>query len=426
MLPELDQQFEELKEYNKSVILAAELEDLLPHAEDTLYLDDTVVQQNLALTDCNSFLVSEVESAPGFLSLVGFDLLADEAANVSMIVGKPGAVYATAKSFYVAVRQYQSKSAQWPFDANGPKEVTVLHKFGLLKNLASGWYAASGVVKGRILNQFAMDEFEDHLRIATTTGKLPSNDVHSTVSVLQQQGTALVPVGLIDNIAPTEDIRSARYSGPVGFIVTFKKTDPLFVIDLAVPDAPYIKGELKIPGYSTYMHLLDDQHLLTIGYDADDQGSFAWFQGIMLQVFDVSDLANPFLLHKEVIGTRGTTSDAATNHLAFNYFPAYGWLALPMVVCEDGSGGSYGGEMTFNGLMVYEVTLADGFDYLGGVPHLLPDGQNYSCFNWWTKSNSHVKRSVFMEEYVYSVAMDEIRVAWVGDLEEPLAVIDLE
>ena len=127
-------------------------------------------------------------------------------------------------------------------------------------------------------------------------------------------------------------------------------------------------AELKIPGFSTYMHMMDDEHLLTIGYDADDQGSFAWFTGVMLQIFDVSDPKNPRLTHKDVIGTRGSSSEALTNHLAFNYFAPKDLLALPMTICEGSSGGgSYGTTMTFSGLMVFDVTAASGFSLRGKV-----------------------------------------------------------
>jgi len=155
----------------------------------------------------------------------------------------------------------------------------------------------------------------------------------------------------MENIAPTEDIRSVRFDGDRGFIVTFKKTDPLFVLDLSDPRAPAMMGELKIPGFSTYMHMMDPTHLLTIGYDADDQGDFAWFAGVRLQIFDVTNMADPKLLHYHVIGTRGSSSEALTNQLAFTYFN--NMLSLPMTICEGGSGGSYGTNMTFNGLIVY-------------------------------------------------------------------------
>jgi len=253
--------------------------------------------------------------------------------------------------------------------------------------------------------------------------------VHNTISVLQMVNGTLETVGLIDQIAPGEDIRSARFSGDLGFMVTFKKTDPLFVFDLSDPEQPEVKGELKIPGYSTYMHFMDKSHILSIGFDAEDHGSYALFQGVMLQVFDVTDITSPELIHKEVIGTRGTTSDATSDHLAFNYFKPKELLAIPMAVCEDGGSGSYGDVMTFNGLMVYQVTVEDGFAYQGGLPHAIPSsgyGWQNECQNWWTQSNSKVKRSVIMEDYVYSIAPDEVKVAALSDLDSPLASIPLQ
>lgn len=169
--------------------------------------------------------------------------------------------------------------------------------------------------------------------------------------------------------------------------------------------------------------------LLTIGYDAEEQDAFAYFQGIMLQIFDVTDLSAPVLTHKEVIGTRGTTSDATTNHLAFNYFPPKNLLALPMVICEESAGGGdYGDFMTFSGLMVYKVTTEAGFDYLGGISHEAPETEEtyYSaCSNWWTRANSIVKRSIIMDDYVYSVALDAIRIAHVDSLNITIATVEL-
>ena len=255
---------------------------------------------------------------------------------------------------------------------------------------------------------------------------MPNPAVHSTISILAERANALEVVGKIDGIAPTEDIRSARFNGGKAFIVTFKKTDPLFAFDLADPKSPRILGELKIPGFSTYMHLMDDDHLLSIGYDADDQGSFAWFQGILLQIFDVSDMKSPTLVHREIIGSRGSTSDAATNHLAFNYFGALGLLAIPMTICEGGEGGSYGDVMTFSGLLVYDVSVADGFPRRGGVSHVDPSATDYgACSNWWTNSSSVVKRSIFMDDFVYSVALDQIKIQNLAALGQDLANVSL-
>jgi uncharacterized secreted protein with C-terminal beta-propeller domain len=263
-----------------------------------------------------------------------------------------------------------------------------------------------------------MDEHEDHLRVATTTGQAFDDKAHSTVTILREESGALEEVGRVDNLAPGEDIRSVRFAGNRGFVVTFKKTDPLYVFDLEKPAEPRVLSELKIPGFSTYMHMLDDTHLLSIGYDAEDQGSFAWFSGVLLQIFDVSNPAAPALTHRHVIGSRGSSSEALTNHLAFTYFAPKQALALPMTICEGGQPPSYG-QMTFSGLLVFRANAADGFSELGRVTH--PPGPNVTCGNWWTDATSQVRRSVFMDDYVYSISGSTVKANKLSNLAADVA-----
>ena len=421
--------FEKLKKRNRELIQNSTIIDWLPSIQDTVYTDDgTILSKNL-LQDCSNFYETSRQEAKSFLTILSQDIDQVSELQQATVVGRPGAVYASPSSLYVAARQQYQNNFWWYYeDETGPQEASTIHKFTLRSDPAGCQYTASGVVKGRVLNQFALDEYAQHLRIATTTGHVPHPNVHSTLSILAEDLDTLVTVSQIDNIAPTEDIRSVRFDGHRAFVVTFKKTDPLFAFDLSDPATPRIEGELKIPGYSTYMHFMDEEHLLTIGYDADDQGDFAWFQGIMLQIFDISKLSDPQSLHKEVIGTRGSTSEAATNHLAFNYFAPKGLLAIPMTICEDSwGGGSYGTEMTFSGLLIYDVTVKRGFERLGGVSHVEPTSNesSYACSNWWTNSNSVVKRSIFMDDYVFSVTLDQIKVNSLDNLGYDIAAINL-
>ena len=225
---------------------------------------------------------------------------------------------------------------------------------------------------------------------------------------------------------PTEDIRSVRFDGDRGFVVTFKKTDPLFVFDLSDPEDPRVAGELKIPGFSTYMHLMDEDHLLTIGYDADDQGDFAWFTGVLLQIFDVSDLTQP--VARPQGGHRHARLQLRGAHQppGLQLLPAREALALPMTICEGGDGaGDYGDDMTFSGLMVYRVTPADGFSLTGQVTH--PPGDRTSAAdNWWTDARSQVERSVFMDDFVFSISHSRVKVNAMSALAKDLADISLE
>ena len=316
-----------------------------------------------------SLFQSSMPDGTAVTSVLSLDLVSDPSLKIASVISRPGWIYASADALYMAVPHQQIAGWGW-YEGRPENELSTIHKFSIGTTPFATGYAGTGVVKGRVLNQFAMDDADGFLRVATTTGHLPSPDAHSTISVFEDKAGALEVVGQIDQIAKSEDIRSVRFDGPRGYIVTFKKTDPLFVFDLANPRAPKTLGELKIPGFSTYMHMMDETHLLTIGYDAADKGDFAFFTGVILQIFDVSNPAAPKLTHKETIGTRGSSSEALTNHLAFNYFAPKNLLALPMTICEGGNeNGGYGTAMTFSGLMVYDTTTTTGFNLRGKVAH---------------------------------------------------------
>jgi hypothetical protein len=413
--------FDELRAENARIIAETPLASIVPSVSDRLV---GAGERSDLLGSCEGFFRPSRADGTAYTTLLSLELGGSAPAAASTIVSRPGAVFASAGALYVAVPHQQGAREDWFWGMpSGQREATTIHKFAL--EGAGSHYLGSGVVKGRVLNQFAMDEWDGHLRVATTTGHLPSKDVHSTLSVLGQQGGALVTVGVLDRLAPAEDIRSVRFDGERGYVVTFKKTDPLFVFDLANHRAPRVLAELKIPGFSTYMQMMDAEHLLTIGYDANDQGSFAWFTGVMLQIFDVSDPRAPRLAHKEVIGTRGSSSEALTNHLAFTYFAPKQVLALPMTVCEGGSGkgGMYGTTMSFSGLMVYNVTPATGFKLQGKVAH---GTAGASCHNWWTNASSTVKRSIIMDDYVFSITETAIKANHLANLPFDIAQIPID
>jgi hypothetical protein len=430
--------FAELAANNRELIESAAIEDLVPDFDDTVYANDSSREMRSPFGSCNGFLVPDVRDGRAMLSVLSVDLDAEDDMSATTIIGRPGAVYSTAESLYVAVNHSYSGRGRWFFPS--PDSLTqsvTVHQFKLGDEEASSRYKASGLVDGRILNQFSMDEYDGSLRMATTLQSSRDN----SLTVLHRTGHELEVIGEVTGLGPDETIRSVRFDGDVAFIVTFKKTDPLFVLDLSVADSPRLRGELKIPGFSTYMHMLDEDHLLTIGYDGDDRGTFAWFQGVQLQIIDVTDLDDPILLHREIIGSRGTSSEAAMNHLAFNFQAEQGVLAVPMTLCEGSSGGSqFGPYLTFSGLLVYDIDIDMGIEEIGGISHVEaesaydPQSPALSCSNWWTNANSEVKRSIFMsgdvgegsEDFVYSVALDKILIASLDDLENPVRRIDLD
>jgi hypothetical protein len=379
------------------------------------WISTTTPDGKVALTsDCQHALAAQNAQGASFVSLDTFDLTTLAPPTRTVIGSNAGYIYASATSLYMAVdRTYEQDyySTNSSYYASYQATDSFVHKFNL--NGTDTSYVGSVTLPGHILNQFAMDDYSGVLRVASTKGWVPDTSVISYVTTFGEQAGKLVQLGQIGGIAPQEDIRSVRFDGNRGFVVTFKKTDPLFVFDLTDAAAPKTLGELQIPGFSTYMQPLDVNHILSIGFTADDQGSYAYFNGIQLQIFDVTNLANPTLAWKTVIGTRGSNSEALTNHLAFNYFAPKKMLAIPMTICEGGGNGSYATNLTFAGLMAFDVSLDTGIVEHGRMPFLDTNTVSASdnCDKWWTDSKSLVKRSIFMDDFVYGLSDTQMRVA---------------
>jgi hypothetical protein len=228
--------------------------------------------------------------------------------------------------------------------------------------------------------------------------------------VLHEDGESLATIGKIEKIATGEQIYAARFIGNRGFLVTFHRVDPLFTIDLSDPTNPKLVGELKVPGYSDHIQLLDDNHLLTIGKAVDDTGQFAWVEGVQLSIFDVTDPANPQLLHKETIGGRGTSSEANYEPKAFNYFAAKNALAFPIDLYGGETIGPEYGSHEFTGLYVYHVTVENGFEFLGRIE--TSDGVNNGCYYGYYGYT----RGVFIGDDVYSVTQTGTKAASLDDV----------
>ena len=381
----------------------------------------TLTERGQATRMCGGILRTAIRDGGAFTTVVSFDMTDDKRPpTTATLQSRPGAVFASANALYVSVvHRRQTAAGRWYQAYPSVDEVSEIHKFAIGTSATATRYVGSGTVPGHVLNQFAMDEWYGYLRVATTRGRVPDPKVSSVLSIMSEGSDGnLVRVGAVDKIAPGEDIRAVRFDGDRGYIVTFKKTDPLFVMDLFDPRKPQVLGELKIPGFSTYIHRIDPKHLLSIGFDANDHGDFAYFDGVILQLFDVEKPTQPRLLHKEKIGTRGSSSEAATDHLAFNWFADDGLLAVPMTLCEGGGDGRNGDRLAFSGLLVYDVDVEKGFTKLGGVDH---GTQGASCNAWWSHATSAVKRSVFLDDLVYSIAPDRVKVQRMGQMGHDLA-----
>jgi hypothetical protein len=379
-------------------------------------------------SSCQQAFVADGAQGASFVSINTFDLTKLVAPTRTVLGTNAGYIYASPTAMYMAVdRTYERDYASGGYSMYSSYQPTdsFIHKFTL--NGAETSYVGSVALTGHILNQFAMDEQDGVLRVASTKGWVPDTSVVSYLTTYGMQAGKLTQLGQVGGIGPQEDIRAVRFDGNRGYVVTFKKTDPLFVFDLTDAAKPKLMGELMIPGFSTYMQRLDDTHVLAIGFTADDHESFAYFNGIQIQIFDVTDLANPKLAWKYTIGTRGSSSEALTNHLAFNYFAPKKMLALPITVCEGGGDGRYATNMTFAGVMAFDISLDKGIAEHGRLPFVDASGVSATdnCDKWWTDSKSLVKRSIFMDDFIYGLSDAQMRVANLSTMSSVLASVSL-
>jgi uncharacterized secreted protein with C-terminal beta-propeller domain len=267
-----------------------------------------------------------------------------------------GTVYASTDSLYVAAPHYNWNNQGY---ANYQTQV---HQFSLADKGGKPRYVASGVVEGQLLNQFSMSEHNGDLRIATTEFDWSGRDQGGNhLFVMRPRGNKLEVIGAVRGLAKGERIYAGRMFGDKGYLVTFRQTDPLYTLDLSNPTRPRVAGELKINGFSNYIHPMGGNLLLTIGQDADNNGRV---KGMHLQVFDVSNPANPTRRFHETFTAKGTYSSsiAQYDHHAFTYDAITGTLALPLQ--EYSNDGTY-----YQGLVAFRVDPKKGFKSLGRIDH---------------------------------------------------------
>ena len=298
------------------------------------------------------------------------------------VVGEGNIVYASEQSLFVATtagnffgRPQPAMAA--PQTGFGPGVIapprratrTLIHGFDL-SGRDGATYFASGSVDGRLLNQFSMSEFGGALRVAVTTdGEGFGSPQQSGVRVLQRNGRFLDQIGTLNGLGINERIYAVRFLGELAYIVTFRQVDPLYVIDLRNPRSPRRAGELKIPGYSSYLHPIAPGQLLGIGQDATDQGQRL---GTALQVFDVSDPNNPRQIAKLRVGG---SSEAEYDHRAFLWWAPTRNAVIPQTTVEAGrySAGALVTKVnpdaiTVQGRIEHDLPITDGGPVPGPVP----------------------------------------------------------
>ncbi len=318
-------------------------------------------------------------------------------------------------------------------------EKTVIHKIKIDEDKIE--YDTAGEVNGIVLNQFSMDEYKEYFRIATTTEQFgrtigrtidstTSNNVDTSSNHLYILGNDLKVVGKLEDLAKGERIYSARFIGDRAYLVTFKKIDPFYVIDVSEPENPEVLGYLKIPGYSDYLQPYDENHVIGIGKetaeaDEDTRADFAWYRGVKISLFDVTDVANPKEKAKIEIGDRGTDSYALRDHKAFLFDRERNLLVVPITLAEideEEYTKQYGkvpswayGEIVRQGAYVLDIDLSE-ISIKGKISHRGENNGDKAEFYY--DGRKDVQRALYMDDILYTISMSKIKANNLETIEE--------
>jgi len=377
-----------------------------------------------SMVKCSAVSYIEPIVTDQYLTVVGMPIDDyDKEISKEVILGGSGNIYASLHNLYVANTNYSYSGGILNEIIPSSKEETVIYKFSLDQGAVK--YQKKATVPGTVLNQFSMDEHKDYFRIAATIGHVSRSGGGTTnnVYVLDE---GLKQVGSVEDIAPGEKIYSARFMGDKAYLVTFKKVDPFFTLDMSDPKNPKIVGKLKIPGYSDYLHPYDENHIIGIGkeaVDAEDPSTplgadFAWYQGLKMAIFDVTDFANPKEMYKVVIGDRGTDSPVLNDHKAFLFSKDKNLLAIPVLLAEidqslkdnpDTSSNTYG-DYVYQGTYVYKISLDKGFELQGRITHYEDDNAFQKSGYYFDKGNNSISRNLYIDNSLYSISNGKIKI----------------
>lgn len=389
-------------EKNREVIAESTVDNWVPYYVHTT--GDATADEG-SLLPCERVHRPEEFAGLGTTSVLSLDLSDDLSPEGSTgVLAGSGTVYASDDRLYVATNRW----VNWEtLDEPAIREVdenysTDVHAFDIT-DPESADYVGSGTVRGHVLNQWAMSEHDGVLRVATTEGSPWGWDgegpvSESFVTTFAEESGALVQLGQVGGLGKDERIYAVRFIGDIGYVVTFRETDPLYTLDLSDPAEPEVLGELKILGYSAYLHPVDEGLVLGVGQDADERGRT---QGMQLSLFDVSDLANPERIHQVTL--EGAFSEVEYNHHAFLHWPPTGLTVIPYQswlwdeLTET--------EQVENGALAYRLGLGTGFEQAGRITHVPDDvvdakDPRYYELTW----QATIQRSVVIGDSLYTIS----------------------
>jgi inhibitor of cysteine peptidase len=352
------------------------------------------------------------DTSYSFTSIVALNIQNDaqETTHETILMGSTSTIYVSQNNIYLTFTDYT-------WQENETMKTTI-QRIKIDKQAIT--FEAQGEVPGYVLNQFSMDEHNGYFRIATTTNNFgwrtfAESEVASknNVYVLDMN---LNVVGKLEDLAPGEQIYSARFMGDRCYVVTFRNIDPLFVIDLSNPTAPTVLGQLKVTGYSGYLHPYDENHIIGIGKETEYEAKedFSWYQGVKISLFDVSDVSNPVEIAKYEIGDRGTDSPVLWDHKALLFDKEKNLLVIPVLVAEMDPSQYEGevppwahGEYVWQGAYVFDISL-DGLELRGRITHM-EDNNDLLKSGYYFGSSYLVQRSLYIEDVLYTISSMKVK-----------------
>ena len=369
---------------------------------------DTVVgdeQKYIEYSDIYYFPESEDTS---YLNIVGFNINNNEESNIQTYLGAGTEIYSSQDNLYITKVKYEYKDTKAYGYYNNYDVNTYIYKFKLEDSKIE--YVNAGSVPGEVLNQFSMDEKDGYFRIATTDSNSWNSETDSNnLYVLNDR---LEVIGKVEGLAKGEKIYSVRFMGNRAYMVTFVETDPLFVIDLSTPEEPTVLGELKIPGYSKYLHPYDENHIIGFGENTktNEYGGVVT-DGMKMALFDVSNPNNPKELYSVDIGEKGTYSEILENHKALLFSKEKNIIAFPISISEEA--GNYRTKLKFQGAIVYGLDLNKGFELKGTIAHQQIEN-GYIGYDY-TKV---VDRIIYIEDSLYTLSQSLIKSTDINTMQE--------
>ena len=378
-----------------------EIEKLLPRIE---FIDETVTQQEQLLT-CDDIYSPDIDLQQNHLLMVSSVDLSGENIQQLAALGSGWVTYASQDDLFIVQSSYQ-----WWWDKDQHQQ-SAIHHFSI--NELKSAYVSTGMIKGFVKNSYSLSYFQDHLRVTSTQNfwnRADRSDTQSTnhLFVLKDNDSnGMDIIGSVQGFAKNERIYSSRFLGDKGFVVTFRVVDPLFSFDLTNPEKPSIAGELKIPGFSTYMHPIDDTYLLTIGRDSSGTGNL---NQVAVKLFDISDLSTPKLIDTYMpdLGDGYSWSGAAWDPHAFTYYASDRILAIPLSSYDSANDDLFTGIISINVDTQQGLSLAGKVDHKDLVQQISCDSTNLNCNKFYNRWLSRPTRSVFMSKdndtYLYSLS----------------------